>query len=147
MGDLTRNFSRKEFTCICGCGFDTIDFQLIMCLQDSCDYFAEQFPGKRIMAIITSGNRCLRHNTKLRDEFKRTKGLHGANASLNSQHIYGRAADFKLYIVDEQKNKVQIEPEKVAEYFESYHEKCGVGRYSNRVHVDTRTNGPARWHG
>ena len=28
MGDLTKNFSRSEFACKCGCGFDDIDLVL-----------------------------------------------------------------------------------------------------------------------
>jgi hypothetical protein len=29
MGDLSENFSRREFECSCGCGMDTVDAQLL----------------------------------------------------------------------------------------------------------------------
>ena len=71
MGDLSKNFSRSEFSCPC-CGTDTIDAELIRILQDVRDKFG---PIK-----INSGVRCVEHNKSV-------------GGSENSQHLKGRAAD------------------------------------------------------
>lgn len=73
MGDLTRNFSRKEFACKCGCGFDNISPKLVARLQEIRDYIENPI-------IISSGCRCEKHN-KLQG---------GASASA---HLKGFAAD------------------------------------------------------
>jgi len=145
MGDLTINFSRKEFACQCGCGFDTIDFKLIEALQACVTALSYKYK-KACIAIVSGGNRCVRHNTALRELYKATGGTKGANTALTSQHIYGRAADFKIYLKEEKKGgKFQIEPEEIAVWFEENRSEFSIGRYNNRTHVDSRTNGPARW--
>lgn len=57
MGDLTKNFSRSEFECNCGCGLNKIDLALVDVLQHSKDATGLPF-------IITSGCRCSVHNAK-----------------------------------------------------------------------------------
>lgn len=129
MGDLTRNLSRHEFACNCGCGFDTVDAELVIIIQDSADYFSAK-DGINIRIDITGPNRCKQHN------------INEGGAS-NSQHVYARAADYKLF---NRYTGEQIHPDRVADYLEQkYIGKYGIGRYKNRTHVDTRTNGPARW--
>lgn len=128
-GDLTKNFSRKEFACQCGCGFDTVDYGLVVTLQALADKF-EGFLGKDISILVTSGCRCRNHNTNI-------------GGSANSQHTLGRAADFKVFVKG---TKEQVDPDVVADTLEKiFPESCGIGRYSNRTHFDTRSNGPARW--
>ncbi len=129
MGNLTKNLSRSEFACRCGCGFDTVDIELAPAIQDSADHFsAVDLVDIRI--DITGPNRCARHNEEV-------------GGAINSQHIYGRAADFKLF---HRGTGEQVAPDRVADYLESKHPgRFGIGRYSNRTHFDTRTNGPARW--
>ena len=39
MGDLSLNLSRHEFACQCGCGYDTVDFELVTVVQEGCEYF------------------------------------------------------------------------------------------------------------
>ena len=125
MGNLTKNLSRSEFACKCGCGFDTADVELVTVLQECVDYF-----GDNVRIQITGPNRCVEHNASV-------------GGASNSQHIYARAADFKLFYRD---TGEQIEPDLVAGYFEEkYSDRFGIGRYTNRTHLDTRTNGPARW--
>ena len=55
MGDMTDNFSRSEFACACGCGFDDIK-----------DYHVEMLQKVRteigIPMVINSGCRCMGHN-------------------------------------------------------------------------------------
>ena len=130
MGDLTRNLSRHEFKCRCGCDFDTVDIKLAPAIQDSANFF-EIRDDIDVRITITGPNRCEKCNSM-------TPG-----ASATSQHIYGRAADYKLF---NRKTGEQIDPDRVAQYLEKKYEgKWGIGRYSNRNHLDTRTNGPARW--
>ena len=119
MGDLTRNFSRSEFACKCGCGFDTVDFKLPFILQDVRDHFDKS-------VAITSGCRCLDHNEAV-------------GGKSNSQHVKGRAAD--IVVAD-------TPPEDVQMYLlYKYPDMFGIGEYNTFTHIDTRSNGPARWEG
>jgi len=126
MGDISKNLSRHEMACRCGCGFDTIDIELVEVMQEMCDYYAADV--RRIVELLVTGpNRCREHNAQ-------TPG-----AKPNSQHLYGRAMDFKLKIMGE-----QIPPRDIHKYLcEKYPGKHGFGLYRNRNHVDTRTRGGA----
>lgn len=73
MGDLTKNFSKKEFACKCGCGFDAISPKLVEKLQGIRDHIENPI-------IISSGCRCENHN--------RLQGGHS-----DSAHLKGFAAD------------------------------------------------------
>lgn len=128
MGDLSKNWSRKEFACKCGCGFDTVDHELITVLQDVIDHFAYLHPDDAVRGHINSGCRCDTHNRKI-------------GGSSRSQHVRGRAADFRVSVAG-----VDLPADLIADYLEQkYPDKYGIGRYDGRTHVDTRTNGPARW--
>ena len=76
MGDLTKNFSRWEFACKCGCGFDDINEGLVHRLQVIRDI-------TQVYMMINSGCRCPEHNKK--------KG--GASVSY---HLVGYAADWRF---------------------------------------------------
>jgi uncharacterized protein YcbK (DUF882 family) len=115
MGDISKNFSRAEFKCPCGCGGDTVDAELIKALEVIRMHF-------KASVTINSGFRCFAHNAHIQ----------GAS---RSQHLTGRGADIVVAGVD---------PADVADYAEAL-ELSGVGRYSGWTHVDTRSNGPARW--
>jgi len=118
MGDISTNFSRSEFACKCNrCGQDTVDVELIKVLEEIRAHF-----GKPV--VITSGYRCQSWNAH-------------EGGAITSQHIYGRAADFYM---------PGVKPVQVIKWLdENYRELYGVGLYSTWVHLDTRTNGPARW--
>lgn len=120
MGDISIYFDRSEFACNCGCGFDTVDSQTLDVLEDVRIHF--DAPVK-----INSGCRCKGWNEQV-------------GGDPDSYHTWGRAAD----IVVE-----GISPSKVADYLEKYPLEAsgGVGRYDTFTHVDTRTDGPARWCG
>jgi len=107
---LSVNFDRKEFACKCGCGFDTVDSELLRLLENVRNYFNKP-------VHITSACRCDEHNEKV-------------GGKPNSQHKLGRAADI---IVN------GIEPDEVARFAESIMKSGGVGRYSTFTHLDTRT--------
>ena len=117
MGDVSKHFSRIEFACECGCGFDAVDVWLLAALEDTRDWFHEP-------VRITGPNRCYLHNGNT------------AGASRSSQHAIGKAADFVVH---------DVTADLVADYLERrYVSKYGIGRYDNRTHLDVRDK-PARW--
>lgn len=114
---LSSNFSRSEFACHCGCGGDTVDIKLIPVLEDLRSHFRQP-------VTVTSGYRCLEHNRKI-------------GSTDASQHTKGRAADV---VVED------VSPRAVHFYLcEKYKDQYGIGKYESFTHIDTRTNGPARW--
>ncbi|QMM55242.1 serine/threonine protein kinase (plasmid) [Enterobacter sp. RHB15-C17] len=118
MGDITNNFSRFEFQCHCGCGFNTIDTDLVIELQTIREFF-----GKPIH--ISSGCRCTSHNA----------AVGGAE---NSQHLQGIAADFVIE---------DTPPADVVVYLQKrYPHSCGIGLYASFTHFDIRVE-CARWYG
>lgn len=116
MGDISANFSRKEFSCRCGCGFDAVDTELIEALEGARQHFDATI-------TITSGCRCAAHNAR-------------CGGAPKSQHVFAKAADFKVQ---------GFAPAVVAAYLEkTYPEKYGIGRYNGWVHLDVRGN-KSRW--
>lgn len=118
MGDLTRHFSRREFACRDGCGFDTVDAELLELLVAVREHFDAP-------VIITSACRCPQHNQRV-------------GGSAQSQHLLGRAADFVVQ---------GVAPDEVADWLDrTYAGRYGIGRYpkSGFTHVDSRSI-PARW--
>jgi len=116
MEQISKNFKRYEFACQCGCGFNTVDIELILVLEKVRTHFDEP-------VVITSGNRCEEHNFNVQGSDK-------------SQHIRGMAVDFKV---------LNASQDEVADYLESnYPDKYGIGRYNGRTHLDVRAF-KARW--
>lgn len=74
---LSKNFTRKDFKCPCGCTRQMVDSELVEKLQAIRDKL-----GKAIK--VTSGYRCIKHNA--------SKAVGG---SPNSKHRYGMAADWR----------------------------------------------------
>jgi len=127
MGDLSDHFSRWEFRCKCGnCNLDTVDVELLRILEAIRAHFDRPIE-------VTSGFRCLAHN-------RAVGGAAPDSADNNmggSQHLYGRAADIKINGID---------PALVYELADQMG-IGGAGKYDTFTHVDSRTNGPARWRG
>jgi len=116
MGDISARFNRSEFECQCGCGFDTVDIELIHALE----LVRVQFDAP---VTITSGCRCETHNSSI-------------GGSDDSQHKYGRAADFKVK---------GVTPKEVYEFLDRrFSTSFGIGLYSSWVHLDSR-NERVRW--
>lgn len=115
---LSRHFKRSEFACHCGCGFDTIDHATLEILEAVRSHF-----GRPV--TVTSAARCKEHNA----------AVGGAS---NSQHRYGRAADIKV---------AGVEPDAVHDWIAQRYPAASLGRYLTFTHVDTRSDGPARWPG
>jgi len=118
MGDLGKGFNRAEFACPCGCGFDTVDTELMPVLQDVREQFGQP-------VTINSGCRCPQYNRSV-------------GGALSSQHLKGRAADITVK---------DVPPSIVQQYLlDKYSERLGIGEYMGFTHIDTRT-GRARWSG
>lgn len=75
MTNLTKNFTKKEFACKCGCGLDNISMSLVEMLQTIRDEWKKPL-------MINSGLRCKKHNDK-------------SGGSPKSQHMLGTAADVR----------------------------------------------------
>lgn len=109
MGDISKNFSRHEFACKCGCGFDTVDVEL----APLCEEAREEDGGNSLTP--NSGCRCMNYNMDI-------------GGSRNSLHMEGKAADLPV------KN-----PRKVYDYFcKKYPDKYGFGLYKTFIHIDCR---------
>jgi uncharacterized protein YcbK (DUF882 family) len=109
-------FTRSEFSCRCNCGFNTVDTQLLSVLEEVRANF-------RSPITITSGCRCAKHNAKIK-------------GSKNSQHLFGRAADFSVR---------NVSPIEVYNFIDDkYPSSLGLGLYSTWVHLDSR-DVMARW--
>ena len=110
------NFKRSEFACKDGCGFDTVDAELLKVLEEVRAFFG-------VPILINSGCRCAKHNEK-------------EGGSPKSQHLFGKAAD--IVVKD-------VMPVKVYTYLDNkYPNTYGIGLYVNRVHIDVR-EAKARW--
>lgn len=113
---LSEHFERSEFACKCGCGQDTVDYELVRILEAIHDKF-------QTVVTVNSGNRCEKYN-------------HKVGGKPNSQHLKGRAADITV------RGKT---PKEVQDAFEQmFPDSYGMGRYANFTHVDSRA-GKARW--
>lgn len=136
MGDLTKNLSRHEFACKCGCGFDTVDYKLAEILQKTADHFLNRKLDMNISGIsitINSGCRCPSHN----------KAVGGSE---NSRHMEGNAADFKIKYRMKDGTKKQINPARIASYLDKrFKYDYGIGWYNGRTHFDTSSDGRRRW--
>lgn len=123
---ITKNISRSELACQCGCGFDSCDYETIQVVQTACNFFANKLGVEKVVLNINCAARCETHN----------KIVGGED---NSLHLQARAIDH--YISG-------VTPKELADYYRAtYPNKYGIGEYKTFVHIDTRTNGPARWRG
>lgn len=73
----TKNFTRKEFACKCGCGDDEMDLEFINRLQSLRELCG--FP-----IIISSGKRCPEHNAKV------------SSTGKTGPHTTGKAVDISV---------------------------------------------------
>lgn len=130
MGDLTKNISRYEIACHCGCGFDSLDFETITVVQEICDHFAETLGLDRVILHIHSAARCFSYNRiPVKDG--------GPGSNDQSQHPLARAIDFHIK---------DVSPDVVYSYLcQKYPDRYGIGSYESFTHLDTRSGGSARW--
>lgn len=78
--DNIKHFKQSEFACKCGCGFNSINLNLVKILDEIREYFGQPM-------TVTSGCRCATHNTKV-------------GGVSNSRHVSGKASDIKVANVD-----------------------------------------------
>ena len=132
MGDLTKNISRHECECRCGCGFDTIDYKLVDTIQTAADLLVVEHEADYAVVNITGPNRCHSRNEE-------------EGGSSKSQHLKGRALDHRIDLVFGQQ-KERVPTDELASIYEELEPDFGIGKYPlGRIHLDSRTNGPARW--
>lgn len=108
MGTISLNFDREEFECQCGCGFNTVDAELLKMVQAARD---ELGPIK-----INSACRCEAHNK-------------AEGGSTGSQHKLGRAADLK---------PLHTTVDSLWSFLSVNFPESGIGRYNTFIHIDSR---------
>lgn len=112
MGDISTNFSRGEFSCHCGCGFDVVDVELIKILE-----LIRSHWGAAVS--INSAARCVKHNKAV-------------NGSERSMHLLGKAADVKVK---------GVSPIHVYNFLnKTFNGQFGLGNYETFTHIDCRSN-------
>jgi len=117
MGDISKDFSRVEHECECGCGFDTVDVELNYVLQVHIrDYY-----NKKV--TLTGPNRCFARNLSI-------------GGSKNSYHMEAKAGDITVE---------NVSPLALYTYLDKkFPDKYGIGLYDTFVHIDVRPH-RARW--
>ena len=124
---LNKYFKREEFACKCGCGFSTVDVELLQVLTTAREFFGNQL-------IIISPCRCDDHNEVVQLEADENYIPH----SSTSKHMEGIAADIVVRGVD---------PSEVYAFLDRHEPlKYGVGKYNSFTHIDVRSK-KARWNG
>lgn len=130
MGDLTKNLSRSELACSCGCGADSMDYETVMVFQESCDHFAGVLGVAKVVATISSAHRCFEYN-----RLPVADGGPGSND--NSQHPQARALDYTIK---------DVTPAALYAHLDAkYPDKYGMGAYSTFIHLDTAFSFARRW--
>ncbi len=110
-------FTRADFACKCGCGFDAMDYELLTVLEKISNLYGP--------IAINCACRCVKHNASAM-----------VGGKPKSQHIFGKAADIKAS---------GLPPDKLQEFLcNEYNDKYGIGKYKTFTHIDVR-NGKARW--
>ncbi len=123
---------RNTMACNCGCGFDTVDFDLAMIIADLEDEFNSAWEGN-------SGCRCREHNEKVQKEANPDYTPY----SSNSFHMKGQADDGNL-ITNEKIHQGPIVSYKKVDLKRIYHYLCykysdkyGFGLYEDHIHIDS----------
>jgi uncharacterized protein YcbK (DUF882 family) len=110
MGDISENFSRSEFACKCGCGFATVDVDLLKVLEVVRKRFKR--PVK-----INSACRCNNYNEMV-------------GGSQSSKHKQGIAADIVV---------AGVKPYDVYLFLDGHMpNNYGIGVYKTFTHIDIR---------
>ena len=120
-------FTRDEFACKCGCGYNTVDADLLSIANRIRNHY-------NAPVTVTSGCRCIRYNREVggaEPDYFDGEPVFGTG----SQHIWARAMDLIV---------AGVHPASVAAYCVSIGVQ-GLGEYSNFTHVDTRSGPKARW--
>jgi uncharacterized protein YcbK (DUF882 family) len=114
--EIAPYFTRREFACRCGCGFDTVDTELLA-------WLVALRRELRAPVVIRSGCRCASHNREV-------------NGAPHSRHLIGRAAD----IVSPAASPAEL----AARLDQIARGRGGIIEYPGFVHLDSRTGQPWR---
>ncbi len=119
---MTKNFKRHEFSCRCGCGFNQVDYLLIVVLEDVKAFFN----GASVR--VNSSCRCRKYNKK----------VGGSKFSKHKPGIFGRTRAADIVVMDHSSEEVQS-------YLKMrYPNRFGIGCYKTFTHIDVRII-RARW--
>lgn len=110
-----KHFTKNEFTCKCGCGFNNIDINLVKVLEKIRSHFGDK------PLYITSGCRCANHNIKV-------GGVQG------SRHVLGKASD--IYIKGVSSNELLNYTKTLVANGELRYTYTNNSNMSGVVHVD-----------
>ncbi len=116
---LTKNFTRSELQCSCGCRRCAMDVNLLTALQSIRDNMNKPL-------IITSGFRCADHN-------KRSGG------STRSQHLVGKAVDISI------KDWPIAEAYRLLSFALKESKINGFGFHELFIHIDCRDTPRTSW--
>ena len=121
---LTKNFSKSEFECSCGCEMPLEVFHNIQKVANQLQILRDAI-GKSI--TVNSAYRCVKHN----------KAIGGVDSS---QHILGKASDIVVK---------GVEPSITFDLIDLFINDCemlqgGLGNYNSFTHYDIRKI-KARW--
>jgi len=112
-------YTREEYACKCDCGFDTVDYELDIIMDDVREHFNAR-------VFINRGASCVDHN----EVIQKIANSNYTPYTSESQHLFGKACDFWVEGVHE---------DIVADYLEEkYPNTYGIGRYKGRTHIDVR---------
>jgi len=141
MGNITKNLSRYEAECPCGCGIAVCHKPLADMVQGCADWFSDK-SGRPLGIKVTSWCRCKDYNDELRRLYHETNGKKGANTSKDSRHTYFDAIDHRLYYKD---NGEAVPNHLIYKYYDKKLKGMGgVARYSTFIHLDFRPRNPWR---
>lgn len=136
MGDLSNNFNRSEFACRgdnCCDNSSPIHSHLVHCLQSLRNLVSQKL-SRDTPLVVSSGFRCIRHNEVVQKKYNKNY----VSYSSKSKHCEGIAVDVMCpegITVDE----FALLAEKIHGF-----KMGGIGKYSNRLHLDIRGE-VARW--
>ncbi len=121
MGDLSKNFSKSEFACHCGCGFGLKDGDVDPRLIENLEAVREM--GGEVL-VINSGCRCYEQNRK-------------EGGESNSSHVRGLAADIKITNSSQRYRLLTLSFMKF--------KRVGIAKEFIHVDVDTLKAGDVCW--
>ena len=119
---FTKHIKQYEYSCRCGCDAIYIDNTLLYILQ-----FLRLYYDKPL--TITSGNRCVEHNATIPGSVSGSS--HIPREYTKGLAPYGKAVDFKIK---------DVNPKDIYNLLDDlFPNSLGLGLYSNRNHLDTRS--------
>ena len=122
-------FTASEFECECGCGFDTVDAELITVLEDVHGYFSEvydakvrDFYQKRVPGALNTMRRCKKRTIPTMFRIR-----------LNPSTWRPKRQTSKSNIISHTMVGFDVPADSVAGYLENkYPDRYGIGRYIGR---------------